>query len=86
VSPGTYYHNRYRVPRYRRFQLGCCSSQYTQDTTYPIVARRVLARFEASLSRLMMVSIFEPEEPAAPPIAPAEPGGTAARGSRCGAR
>ena len=56
------------------------------DKTYPIVARRVLARFEASLSRLMMVSIFEPEEPAAPPIAPAEPGGTAARGSRCGAR
>ena len=89
-APGTYYHNHvtaYRVI-YRRFQLGCRSSQYTHDTTYPIVARRVLARFEASLSRLMMVNIFEPEEPAgaAPPIAPAEPGGTAARGSRRGAR
>ena len=59
-----------------------------QILPYPIVARRVLARLEASLSRLMMVSIFEPEEPAgaAPPIVPAEPGGTAARGSRRGAR
>ena len=81
----------YRViTRGRSGSTSPCSGADTSSryNAYPIVARRVLARFEASLSRLMIVNIFEPEEPAgaAPPIVPAEPGGTAARGSRRGAR